>query len=223
MRASYLFMMHRKRPIVQWLLCLGRRVFTSHQPVLISLNLSHYEPVEPEMDRGHGKKRRQAGCQTLPTDDQTTVLLLKPGEGPRRLETRHVHLAGSTARLLGLPHACGYRRSDATGAQLLTEVFRIIACSGGDNLRPFPGTSTPARPQVDGVPQRQPVIRTSHNVFTTWRQGVWGLPRPRGGGTGGKMSATSCHAGALKPSKRPAIVPSSRSRGHYNTALILVG
>jgi hypothetical protein len=35
---------------------------------------------------------------------------------------------------------------------------------------------------------------------------------------GGGMSAKSHHSGALRPSKRRAIVPSSRGRGTYNTA-----
>ena len=72
-------------------------------------------------------------------------------------------------------------------------------------------------------PQRQPVSSPSSTVCTTWRKGVGGIPRLRRGGAGGKMSANSCHSMSFKPSKRPAIVPSSIGREDYHTKIIFVG
>jgi hypothetical protein len=55
------------------------------------------------MDRGDSQERRKAGGETLPTHDQTAILLLKPGKGPLSLETGHADLDGSTTPLLSLP------------------------------------------------------------------------------------------------------------------------
>ncbi len=106
------------------------------------------------MAHGHGKKRRKAGGETLPTDDQTAVLLLKPGQGPLSLETRHRDLDRAAARFLGFPHAFGDLRPATTFAQLLAQVFGVIPCIGSDDLRPFAGASTLASPQADLVQQR---------------------------------------------------------------------
>jgi hypothetical protein len=45
-------------------------------------------------------------------------------------------------------------------------------------------------------------------VFTTLRKGACGTSRPRAGGSGGKMPAKRFHSESLKPSNRPAIMPS---------------
>ena len=104
------------------------------------------------MDCCDGQKRREACRKSLPTDDHTAVLLLKPRQGPLGLDTRHSHLDGSAARFLGVPDALRSLRPDAAGAELLAEVLGIIPVVGDEDLRPFPRTSTRARPQVDRVP-----------------------------------------------------------------------
>jgi hypothetical protein len=72
-------------------------------------------------------------------------------------------------------------------------------------------------------PQRQPVIRTSSTVLATWREGVWGMPRPRVAGAEGNGSATRFHAKSLHPSHVPAMVPSSRHSTHSSIERIFVG
>ena len=48
------------------------------------MNLSHDELLEPDMDCADGQKCRKAGREPLLADDQTAVLLLKPGPCPQR-------------------------------------------------------------------------------------------------------------------------------------------
>jgi hypothetical protein len=70
---------------------------------------------------------------------------------------------------------------------------------------------------------RQPVIKTYNNVFKTFRNGACGIPRPRLGGAGGKISANKHHSKSLNPSKRPAILPSHIEIEQYSTEIVLVG
>src|SRR4030095_11489856 len=71
--------------------------------------------------------------------------------------------------------------------------------------------------------QRQPVIKTYSNVCHIFRNGACGIPRPRLGGAGGKMSSNKRHSKSLNPSKRPAILPSYVQIEQYSTKIILVG
>lgn len=58
------------------------------------MNLSHYQPSDLEMDGRHGPKHCEAGREPLPADDQTAVLLLKPGKRPLGLEAGMSRLSG---------------------------------------------------------------------------------------------------------------------------------
>jgi hypothetical protein len=87
---------------------------------LFNLNLSHYEPLNPDMDNGNGQKRVEADRTTLPTDDQATVFFLEPGESALGLEARHLHLERSAACLSGLPDPFRQLGTDAASAKLLT-------------------------------------------------------------------------------------------------------
>jgi hypothetical protein len=106
------------------------------------------------MDSGDRQERRKAGGETLPTHDQTAILLLKLGKGPLSLETGHADLDGSTARLLRLPDQFRDLYPDVRCADLLTKVFGIIPFISGNDLGTLPGASTPAGSEVDRVQQR---------------------------------------------------------------------
>ena len=106
------------------------------------------------MDCGDRQERREACGETLPTDDQTAILLLKPGKRPLSLKTRYVDLDGSTSWLLGLPDPFRDLGPDAPRAELLAQVFGIIPFIGGDDFGTLPGASTPAGSEVDRVQQR---------------------------------------------------------------------
>src|SRR5262245_61085613 len=45
-------------------------------------NLSHYQSLDPNMDRGNCQKCVKAGGNALPADHQATILLLEPSKGP---------------------------------------------------------------------------------------------------------------------------------------------
>jgi hypothetical protein len=46
-----------------------------HHVHLEIMNLSHYEPVNPDRNHRHGEKRVEAGRETFPADDQAAVLV----------------------------------------------------------------------------------------------------------------------------------------------------
>src|SRR5262245_43016922 len=71
--------------------------------------------------------------------------------------------------------------------------------------------------------QRHPVINTYSNVFTIFRNGACGIPRPRLGGAGGKTSSNQRHSKSLTPSKRPAILLPSVQIEQYSIKIVLVG
>jgi hypothetical protein len=107
------------------------------------------------MYRGDGQECRKAGRATFPTDSQTAVLLLKPGEGPLGLETRHIDLDGTATRALGLPDPLRDLGSDASRADLLAEVLGVISSIGDENFGALPGASTLASSEAHGVQQRE--------------------------------------------------------------------
>jgi len=92
------------------------------------MNLSHNEPLDPEMDHGKRKKRMATPGETLPTDDHASRRFLKLGAGALGLKTRDV------------PHED--LRADAAVAAWLTEVLRLGALIGDEDVRPVPGAST---------------------------------------------------------------------------------
>jgi hypothetical protein len=106
------------------------------------------------MDGSDGEERRKTCREALPTDDQAAILFLEPGKGSLGLETRHVDFDRSAAWFLGGPDAFGDLRPDTTLAQMLTQVFGVIALIGGDDFWAFTGTATRARPQAHSVQQR---------------------------------------------------------------------
>ena len=59
-----------------------------------AMSLSLYEPLNPDMEDGNGQKRVEAHRETLPADDQATVLFLEPGECALSLEARTSILSG---------------------------------------------------------------------------------------------------------------------------------
>src|SRR6266508_1821201 len=118
------------------------------------MNPSHYYALDPEMDRGAGQKRREAGRKSLPPDDHTAVRRRHPGLWSLRLEPRDIDREGAATRVLGGPDAVRELRPEATGAPWLTAVLRVIPSVGGDDPRPLPRPSPRACPPVDGVQQR---------------------------------------------------------------------
>jgi hypothetical protein len=135
-----------------WLDDLIQKHAADHEALM---NLSHYQSLDPDMDRGDGQKRRKACRKPLPANDQAAVLFLKPGKRTLCLEAGDIHLDGAAPRFLGLPDAFWDLRPNAAFAQLQAQCFGVIALVG----RQYPGTfaRTPrlASPQADGVQQRE--------------------------------------------------------------------
>src|SRR5687768_11026398 len=103
------------------------------------------------MDHCHRKKGIETQGKTFPTDDQAAILFLEPGKGTLGLKAWNVLLDRSPTWGLALPDPFRDLRPDAAAAELLTEVLRIIALVGDEDVRPFPGASTPAGPHTDGI------------------------------------------------------------------------
>jgi hypothetical protein len=97
------------------------------------------------MDRCQGPKRRTAGRQALPTDDQAAILLLEPGQRPLRLEPGHRVVDGSPAGRLGFPDALRDLRTDPPPPELLPQGFRLRAFSRGQDVETCAGAPPGAR------------------------------------------------------------------------------
>jgi hypothetical protein len=82
--------------------------------------------MDPHMDHGYGKKRVEAGGETLLPHDQAPVVPLAPGTRPLNLVARRVLVDRASAQLFGLPPASGNLGSDTTCVEATTEVFGII-------------------------------------------------------------------------------------------------
>ena len=115
------------------------------------MNLSHYQPLAPEMDGRHGQKRREAGFEPLPADDPTAVLFLTPGTRPLGVEAGHVSRDRSPSWGLGLPDPLGHRGPDAPSAELPAQRLRVRALVGHDALQACPGAPPRAGPKADRV------------------------------------------------------------------------
>ena len=93
------------------------------------------------MDRGDRQERLEARGNALPADYQAAILLLEPGKGALRLESRHHLFDRSTTRFLRLPDTLGDLGPDAPLPELLTQRFRIIPFLRCDDLEPFAGSA----------------------------------------------------------------------------------
>ena len=102
------------------------------------MNLSHYQPLDPEMDSRNRQKRCEACREPLPADDQPAVLFLKPGKRPLGLEAGHVSRDWSPSWGLALPDPPGNLSPDAPGAELPAQRVGVISFVGHDDLQAFP-------------------------------------------------------------------------------------
>ena len=115
------------------------------------MNLSHYQSLDPDVDRGNGQKCVKAGGNALPPDHQATILLLEPSKGPLSLEPRDDVLDRSATIFLGLPDPLGELCPNTTLAQLLAKCFGIIAFIRRDDLQAVAGTAAAARADFDCI------------------------------------------------------------------------
>lgn len=115
------------------------------------MNLSHYQSLDPDVDRGNGQKCVKAGGNALPPDHQATILLLEPRKSPLGLEPRDNLLDRSAPIFLGLPHPLRELRPDPPFPELLPERFGSIAFIGRDDLQAFAGTAAAARADLDCI------------------------------------------------------------------------
>ena len=120
-----------------------------------SVNLSHYQSLDPDMDRGDCQKRVKAGGDALPAHHQATILLLEPGKGPLGLEPRDGLLDRPATVFLGLPDALRELRPDPPLPELLPQRFGIIAFIGRDHLEAFARAPSFAGADLHGIKQRQ--------------------------------------------------------------------
>jgi hypothetical protein len=115
----------------------------------------------PDVDRGDGQKRVEAGGDTLPTHHQTTILLLKPSKRPLGLEAGHHVFDRSAPVVLRFPDALGNLRPHTPLPELLSERFRIIPLIRRDDLEPFAGTPPFPGVDLDRIEHRHPLGRSS--------------------------------------------------------------
>jgi hypothetical protein len=114
-------------------------------------NLSHYQSLDPDVDRGDCQQRVKAGGNALPADHQATRLLLEPRKGPRGLEPRDDVLDRPAMVFLGLPAPLRALRPPPSFPPLLPERFGILAFSGREDLEAFARTASAARAALDRV------------------------------------------------------------------------
>jgi len=119
------------------------------------MNLSHYQSLDPDVDRSDGQKPREACCKPLPADDQAAVLFLKPGQRPLHLEAGDPHLDGTAPRSLGLPDSLRNLCPDIAFARMQAQRFGVIALIGRQHLGTFARAPRLASAQADRIQQRQ--------------------------------------------------------------------
>src|SRR5919206_3163861 len=119
------------------------------------MNLSHYQSLDPDMDRGDCQKRVKAGGDALPAHHQATIFLLKPSKGPLGLEPRDNLLDRPATVFLGLPDPLRELCPDPPFPELLPERFGIIPFIRCNDLEPFAGTAPSTRAHLDRIKQRQ--------------------------------------------------------------------
>ena len=115
------------------------------------MNLSHYQPMDPNMDRGERQKRVEACRNALPPDHEAAIFLLEPGKCPLGLASRHPLFAWSPPVFLGLPHPLRDLCPNTTPPQLLPQRFGIIAFIRREDLEAFTRTAPFARADLDRI------------------------------------------------------------------------
>ena len=103
------------------------------------------------MARRNRQQRLKAGRDALPTNDETTLLLLKPGTRALGLEPRHHFFERSATVFLGLPDPLRDMRPDPALPSLLPEGFRRIAFLRRDPLEACARATPFARADLDGL------------------------------------------------------------------------
>jgi IS1 family transposase/transposase-like protein len=126
----------------------------SKEMVELTMNLSHYQSLDPKMDRGKRQKRLEAGGDALPPDHQAAIFLLKPGKRALSLEPRDHLFYRSATVVLRLPDPLRNLCPDSTLPELLTECFCIVAFIRRDDLEAFAGAATFPSADLDGIKQR---------------------------------------------------------------------
>src|SRR5919206_5004150 len=115
------------------------------------MNLSHYQSLDPDMDRGDCQKRVKAGGDALPAHHQATIFLLKPSKGPLGLEPRDNLLNRPATVFLGLPDPLRELCPDPPFPELLPERFGIRAFIGRHDLQAFARTAAVPRADLDRI------------------------------------------------------------------------
>jgi len=103
------------------------------------------------VDRRNRQQRLKAGRDALPANDETTLLLLKPGTRALGLEPRHHFFERSATVFLGLPDPLRDLRPDPALPSLLPEGFRLIAFLRRDPLEACARATPFARADLDGI------------------------------------------------------------------------
>ena len=117
----------------------------------LSGNLSHYQSLDPDVDRGDCQKRVKAGGNALPANHQAPILLLEPSKGPLGLEPWDDLLDRPAPVFLGLPDPLRELCPDASFPELLPECFGIIAFIGRNDLEAFARTAAVACADLDRI------------------------------------------------------------------------
>lgn len=117
------------------------------------MNLSHYQPLDPDVNCSKSKKRLKACGKALPTDHQTAILLLEPGKCALSLESWHHFFDRSATIFLGLPDALRELCPDPPFPELLPERFGIIAFIRRNDLEAFAGAPPFAGADLDRIQQ----------------------------------------------------------------------
>ena len=107
--------------------------------------------MDPNVNRGESQECLETCGDALPADDQASVFLLKPGQGPLGLEPWHHLCDGPAPIFLGLPDALRELGPDPPLPELLAQRFRIITFIGYDDLEAFARTATVARADLDRI------------------------------------------------------------------------
>src|SRR5919205_554217 len=102
------------------------------------MNLSHYQSLDPDMDRSDCQERVKTDSKALPANYQATILLLEPGKGPLGLEPRDDLLDRPATVFLGLPDPLRELCPDPPFPELLPERLGIIPFIRCDHLETFP-------------------------------------------------------------------------------------
>ena len=119
------------------------------------MNLSRYEPLDPDLDGGDRQERREACGETLPTDDQRAILPLTPGKRPLRLAARDSRFAGPPPRLAALPHPLGDLGAAPTAAAALAQGLGVIAVIRCPSLHPLTWSAACAGSDVASIQPRE--------------------------------------------------------------------